>query len=136
MPRKFLIVSHTPTATTGYGRVTRRLAQASAKPAIKWPSSAPATTAAPTSCRTPSSPYPDLSPAPIAAAIRDLAPDILLTIGDPWMFDSLPPLTSSFRRCSSPCPPFVATSLRRFVALSLPTTPAGPIFPSTTLTNP
>jgi len=90
---RILFASHSPLGTTGYGRVTRRLAHAlmaagyevmacgAGYPGcqhelpfriVPWPQEGKAGT--------------------VAAAINSFQPDILLGIGDPWMFDFLPSL--------------------------------------------
>src|SRR5690242_6490174 len=89
--RRILLISHSPTLNTGYGRVTRSLARdfndagySVAVGGLGFHGEAH------------NFPYPILGSAPeltpefLARAMGDTKPDLLLTIGDPWMFHFLP----------------------------------------------
>jgi glycosyltransferase involved in cell wall biosynthesis len=90
---KILIASHSPTCTTGYGRVTRRLAHAFGKAGHTVGVVGMSYRGGPHELPYRIFPWQDRRPGEsFTAACREFAPDVLLTIGDPWMFEFLPSL--------------------------------------------
>jgi glycosyltransferase involved in cell wall biosynthesis len=89
---KLLLVSHNPRLTTGYGRVTSVLAGALAaaghEVAVLGLGYAGESHARPY----PILPAASLDSIEIINAITSHHPDVLITIGDPWMFESVPAL--------------------------------------------
>lgn len=89
---KILLVSHSPTATTGYGRVTRRIAHALREAGHSLAVVGAGFAGGPHELPYRIFPWPEMSAGAIGQALRTEKPDVLLTIGDPWMFESLPAL--------------------------------------------
>lgn len=90
--RNILLTSHSPTLTTGYGRVARRLAHALRAAGHQITVVGAGYTGRPHELPYRISPWPEMSAAAIGQAIQTEKPDVLLTIGDPWMYESLPVL--------------------------------------------
>jgi len=91
--KKVLCVSDSPTGTTGYGRVTRRLAYALLKAGYEITACGAGYPGGPHELPYTIIPWPDHDRASVVAhAIQSFEPQILLCIGDPWMFDFLPSL--------------------------------------------
>jgi glycosyltransferase involved in cell wall biosynthesis len=92
-PQRILLASHSPVCTTGYGRVTRRLAHAFREAGHAVAAAGVGYGGGPHDLPYRLVPWLEKRPAEsLAAALRELSPDVLLTIGDPWMFDFLPGL--------------------------------------------
>lgn len=87
---KSLIVSHTPTATTGYGRVVRRLAHSLLKTGHRVAVMGAGYTGGPHELPYPLIPWHSSSAEEIRRCFGVGRPNVLLTIGDPWMFEQLP----------------------------------------------
>jgi glycosyltransferase involved in cell wall biosynthesis len=91
--RKILIASHSPTCTTGYGRVTRRLAHAFGKAGHTVAVAGMSYRGGRHELPYRIFPWEERrSRESFAVACREFGPDVLLTIGDPWMFAFLPAL--------------------------------------------
>ena len=86
---RILIVSHTPTATTGYGRVARRLALTFRGAGHEVAVMGAGYAGGPHELPYPVMPWRNLSTEQIVQCARADLPDVLLTIGDPWMFEQL-----------------------------------------------
>src|SRR4051812_32260913 len=90
---KILLASHSPALPTGYGRVIRRLA------AIFQGAGHQVVVVGSDGMRgqtQPAFPYRIISCDPagledaVDGAIHEQLPDVLITVGDPWMFETLP----------------------------------------------
>jgi len=92
-PRKILLASHSPTCTTGYGRVTRRLAHAFGKAGHAVAVVGMSFRGGPHELPFRIFPWQSRRPGEsFVAACRQFRPNVLLSIGDPWMFEFLPGL--------------------------------------------
>jgi glycosyltransferase involved in cell wall biosynthesis len=88
---RILLASHSPTLATGYGRVVREFARALAKAGHAVCAVGSGYDGAPHVMSFPIMPAAPATLAPaIARAIEATSPHVLITIGDPWMFDGLP----------------------------------------------
>jgi hypothetical protein len=86
---KILVITHTPTATTGYGRVVRRFAHVFHQAGNGILAMAAGYRGGPHELPYPLVPWDGLSAEPILRCVEDSRAGILLTIGDPWMFERL-----------------------------------------------
>ena len=91
--RQILLISHSPAVATGYGRVTRRLAHAFAEHGHGVTVVGAGNSGDPHELPYLVLPWNNLDAGPVVRAINDRDPDVMLTIGDPWMFDFLPSLS-------------------------------------------
>ena len=87
---KTLIVSHSPYSSTGYGRVVRGLAGSLLATGNQIVCLGAGTKPTGKPLPYPVFPWKGMSPKTIAEAIKQHRVDVLLTIGDPWMFEALP----------------------------------------------
>ena len=87
-----MIVSHTPTATTGYGRVARRFAHTFRAAGHDVVAMAAGYRGGPHELPYPVFPWDGLSADPFMRCAEDFHSEVILTIGDPWMFEKLPSL--------------------------------------------
>jgi hypothetical protein len=84
---KILIVSHSPYSTTGYGRVVRGLAGSLLAAGHQIICLGAGTKPAGLSLPYPVMPWNKMSITVLAESLASHRPDVLLTIGDPWMFE-------------------------------------------------
>jgi len=84
-----LVVSHTPTATTGYGRVVRRFAHVFHRARNEILAMAAGYRGGPHELPYPLVPWDGISAEPILRCAEEVRAQILLTIGDPWMFEQV-----------------------------------------------